>query len=220
MCAHLSGGRYDRHELDRRWLQRLAGAPWNRREGPHARAPRHDQRRHVVSGFFILFEKTYLVGDSIEAGGARGVVEGIEFRTTRIRDADGRLHVIRNGDVKEVINYSKDYTLAVVSVDMIYDADLRTVFAILKEAGEHLRAENADVITETQIDGVVAFWSIDDDDPHVDACQARPSRRRRGGVAAGHQGSARSARRRRWASWAGPIGLGGAALAAPRERVG
>jgi moderate conductance mechanosensitive channel len=56
----------------------------------------------VVSRFFILFENTYLIGDMVEVGGAKGVVEGIEFRTTKIRDDQGRLHIIRNGDV---INY-------------------------------------------------------------------------------------------------------------------
>ena len=45
----------------------------------------------VVSGFFILFENMYMVGDLIEGGGAKGTVEAIEFRTTRIRDAYGRL---------------------------------------------------------------------------------------------------------------------------------
>jgi small conductance mechanosensitive channel len=111
----------------------------------------------VVSGFFVLFEDTYLVGDTIETGSAKGVVEGIEFRTTRIRDRDGRLHILRNGDIKEVINYSKDYTVAVVLVDVPYDADLRRVFATLSAAGERVRAENPDVLQETQVDGITVF---------------------------------------------------------------
>ena len=111
----------------------------------------------VVSGFFILFENTYLVGDVIEAAGGKGVVEAIEFRTTKIRDVDGRVHIVRNGDVKDVINYSKEYTLAVVPVDIVYDADLRGVFSVLREAGERLRAENPDVLAQTEIDGITAF---------------------------------------------------------------
>jgi len=111
----------------------------------------------VVSGFFILFENTYLVGDVIEMGEAKGTVEAIEFRTTKIRDSEGRVHIVRNGDVKDVINYSKDYTLAVVPVDVMYNADLRLVFSILREAGERLRAENPDVVGGTEIDGIVAF---------------------------------------------------------------
>jgi moderate conductance mechanosensitive channel len=113
----------------------------------------------VVSGFFILFEHVYLVGDVIEVGSARGVVEAIEFRTTRIRDAEGRVHVIRNGDVKPVINYSKDYGVAIVAVEVPYEADLQRVFASLREAGERLRAQSRDVLAETKIDGITAFGS-------------------------------------------------------------
>ena len=111
----------------------------------------------VVSGFFILFENTYLVGDVIEAGGGKGVVEAIEFRTTKIRDGDGRVHIIRNGNVKDVINYSKDYTLAVVPVDIAYSADLPAVFSMLREAGARVRAENPDVLADTEIDGITGF---------------------------------------------------------------
>jgi moderate conductance mechanosensitive channel len=111
----------------------------------------------VVSGFFILFEHIYLVGDIVEVGPTRGVVEAIEFRTTKIRDAEGRVHVIRNGDMKPVINYSKDYGVAVVAVEVPYDADLKRVFASLREAGQRLRAENRDVLAETAIEGITAF---------------------------------------------------------------
>jgi small-conductance mechanosensitive channel len=111
----------------------------------------------VVSGFFILFENIYLVGDVIEVGSACGVVEAIEFRTTKIRDADGRLHIVRNGDMKLVVNYSKDYAIAVVALDVGYDADLRAVFACLHDAGEQLRAEHPEILGETEVDGITAF---------------------------------------------------------------
>jgi small-conductance mechanosensitive channel len=114
----------------------------------------------VVSGFFILLENMYLVGDTIEVGPAKGVVEAIEFRTTKIRDADGRLHILRNGAIKPVINYSKDYTMAVVKVEVAYDADLRTVFDTLRAAGQRLRAETPDVLADTEIDGIIAFGPL------------------------------------------------------------
>lgn len=114
----------------------------------------------VVSGFFILFENTYLVGEAVETAGAKGIVEAIEFRTTKIRDGDGRIHIVRNGDVKQVINYSKDYTMAVVPVDVVYDADLRSVFATLREAGDRVRAESPDILADTQIDGITAFGPL------------------------------------------------------------
>lgn len=112
----------------------------------------------AVSGFFILFENIYLVGDTIEVPpSTKGVVEAIDFRTTKIRDADGRVHILRNGSIKPVINYSKNYTRAVVNMEVSYGADLRNVFITLQEAGQRLRAENDDVISDTEIDGIIAF---------------------------------------------------------------
>lgn len=111
----------------------------------------------VVSGFFILFENTYLMGETIEVGGAKGEVEAIEFRTTKIRDDAGRLHIIRNGDMKPVINYSREFTIAVVDVVVGYDADLRAVFAALRRACDTVRAESPHVQAETVIEGVVSF---------------------------------------------------------------
>jgi small conductance mechanosensitive channel len=113
----------------------------------------------VVGGFFILFENVYLVGDVVEAGGAKGTVEAIEFRTTKIRDADGRLHIIRNGDVKQVVNYSKDFTRAVVTFEVGYNTDLQRLFAQVQACGERLRAEEPDVLDAVQIDGITAFGS-------------------------------------------------------------
>ena len=111
----------------------------------------------VVSGFFILFENIYLVGDLIEVGAARGVVEAIEFRTTKIRDGEGRLHIIRNGDMKTVINYSRGYGVAIVAVDVAYDADLDRVFSSLRETGAVLHSRHPDVLADTEIEGITAF---------------------------------------------------------------
>jgi small-conductance mechanosensitive channel len=111
----------------------------------------------VVSGFFILFENIYLVGDMVEVGPARGIVEAIEFRTTKIRDAEGRVHIIRNGDMKPVINYSKEYSVAIVAVEAPYDADLQAVFADLRQAGARLRSESPDVLADLEIEGITSF---------------------------------------------------------------
>ena len=112
----------------------------------------------VVSGFFILFENVYLVGDTIETGAARGVVESIEFRITKIRDDDGRLHIIRNGDVGRVINHSREYSLAIVVLDVAYDADMATVFRTMREAGEKVRdANRSDVLADLEIGGITRF---------------------------------------------------------------
>lgn len=111
----------------------------------------------VVNGFFILFENVYIVGDVIEGGGAKGTVEAIEFRTTRIRDSEGRLHIIRNGDMKQVVNYSKEFIRAVVPFDVGYEADLQHVFRTINECGERFRATDADVLDAVEIEGISGF---------------------------------------------------------------
>ncbi len=111
----------------------------------------------VVSGFFILFENIYMVGDVVDAAGASGTVEAIEFRTTRIRGEDGKLNIVRNGDVKQVVNYSKDYVKAVVAVDVAYDQDVRAVFATMQRVGATLRAANPDVTSDPEVTGISAL---------------------------------------------------------------
>ena len=74
-----------------------------------------------------------------------------------IRDAEGRLHIVRNGDMKPVINYSRDYGVAVVAVDVSYEADLERVFTSLRETGAVLHARHPDVLADTEIEGITAF---------------------------------------------------------------
>src|SRR5262249_49632007 len=66
----------------------------------------------VVSGFFILFENQYLVGDYVQIGEACGIVEAVGIRLTQIRDGHGKLFIIPNGHIKSVVNYSKGYVNA------------------------------------------------------------------------------------------------------------
>jgi len=111
----------------------------------------------VVSGFFILFEEHYLLGDFIKSGEAEGRVEAIDLRTTRIRDNSGRLHILRNGQIGDVINYSKNYTHAVVEVGVAYESDLDKVLSVLEAVGERLHESREDVLEPTMIKGLDAF---------------------------------------------------------------
>jgi small conductance mechanosensitive channel len=111
----------------------------------------------MVSGFFILFEDYYLVGDFVSIDDAEGVVERVDLRTTRIRDTAGRHHILRNGNIDTVVNYSKQYAFAVVEVGVAYESDLDAVVAALAEAGEQLRKTNDKVLEPTVIKGLNAF---------------------------------------------------------------
>ena len=64
----------------------------------------------LVSGFFILFENQYLVGDYVQIGDANGIVEAVGIRLTQIRDGYGKLHIIPNGQVKGVIKTAVGYS--------------------------------------------------------------------------------------------------------------
>jgi small-conductance mechanosensitive channel len=108
----------------------------------------------LVSGFFVLAESQFLVGDYIEVGASRGVVEAINLRTTTLRDPGGQLHILRNGQLTGVVNYSKRYTFAVVEITVPYEADLQATVGALETAGERLRSEQPDVLERTVVEGL------------------------------------------------------------------
>ncbi len=111
----------------------------------------------VVAGIFILFESIFLVGDYIETGSARGIVESVFLRTTKIRDPNGQLHILRNGQINGVENYSKGYTFAVVEVGVAYDSDLKHVFSVLTNVGKKIKEKNSSVLEELVVQGIKEF---------------------------------------------------------------
>lgn len=117
----------------------------------------------IVSGFLILFENYYLVGDYIEAGrmeerSIEGIVEAIELRTTQVRHPDGQLQIIRNGAIGSVINYSKQYIYAKVDIPLAYETSLEDAYSTVEEVGQKLKLEYSDMVTEsTQIQGLESF---------------------------------------------------------------
>jgi small conductance mechanosensitive channel len=111
----------------------------------------------VVSGLFILFENQFLVGDYVEIGSARGIVEAVEVRHTQIRDDHGRLHIIPNGQIKQVVNLSKGFILAIVDVDIPSGVDLEAYLRTMAEAGKLLRKSRPEVLADTVIQGLVGL---------------------------------------------------------------
>jgi moderate conductance mechanosensitive channel len=115
-----------------------------------------------VSGFFILFEGQFLVGDIVQIGDACGRVEVVGIRHTQIRDGQGKLHIIPNGQIKAVVNSSKDYINAVVDMKVPANSDLQEVLGAMREAGERLRRENLEeVLAETDVQGLVDLGPTD-----------------------------------------------------------
>jgi small conductance mechanosensitive channel len=112
----------------------------------------------VVSGFFILFENQYLVGDHVQIGDATGVVEAVGIRVTQLRDGYGRVYLIPNGQIKGVVSYSKGFVNAVVDWKVPSGSDLEGLFRAMAEAGRQLRQNHPEVLADTHIHGLVD-WS-------------------------------------------------------------
>ena len=114
----------------------------------------------IVSGFFILFENYYLVGDYIETENASGYVEAIELRTTRIRHHMGQVFILRNGNINSITNFSKDFVYTYVAVGVDYDSNIDRVQEIIENVGRQLKQKNSDVLEPTKVDGVKEFGDI------------------------------------------------------------
>ncbi len=116
--------------------------------------------KDVISGFFLLMENQFAVGDlvSIDDGKHLGHVERMTLRITQLRDGEGRAHFLPNGAITKVIVLSKDYSKALVDVEVGYDADLDRVMGLLKEIGEGMRKDLPDLVLEpTDVKGVESF---------------------------------------------------------------
>jgi small conductance mechanosensitive channel len=90
--------------------------------------------RDYLNGLAMLVEDQYGVGDIIDAGVATGTVEELGLRVTRLRDDDGVIWHIRNGEIVRVANKSQGWGRAVVDVLIAYDADIAAARAVLQEA--------------------------------------------------------------------------------------
>jgi moderate conductance mechanosensitive channel len=95
----------------------------------------------LLNGLFLLFEDQILQGDYIKIGDTEGTVEQMSLRLTRVRDSFGRLHILRNGQVQNVINYSRGWTLAVVEMSVSYEDDLAKALKVISDTVEKLPAE-------------------------------------------------------------------------------
>jgi moderate conductance mechanosensitive channel len=115
----------------------------------------------LVNGFSILLQNYYLVGDFIKTDGAEGIVEAIDLRVTRIRHVDGSQHIIRNGDISRIVNYSKEYVNAMVSVGVDYDSNLDHVYKVIDTVGKKLKEISEDVLEATIVNGLDDFGESD-----------------------------------------------------------
>ena len=111
-----------------------------------------------LSGFFMLFEDQYGVGDVVDLGEASGTVEDFSLRTTTIRDVSGTVWHIRNSEIARVGNKSQLWSRAVLDVEVAYDTDLRRAEGIIQRVADDLWRDpeftDGDIIDPPQVWGI------------------------------------------------------------------
>lgn len=114
--------------------------------------------KDVITGFFIILENQYLVGEYLTAGGVSGFVEEIGLRTSRLRDFTGEVHTIPNGEIKITTNHSRGPMRALVDVGVAHEEDLSHVLQVLGRVMEEVRSDLAVILREgPDVLGVVAL---------------------------------------------------------------
>ncbi len=106
--------------------------------------------RDYVAGIYILIENQYRVGDIVTlsggttgALGTSGVVEDISLRITKLRDLDGTLNIVRNGEASIITNRTYQYSSVVVDINVAYDSDIDLVEKVLNKTGEDMLKDEA-----------------------------------------------------------------------------
>ncbi len=117
--------------------------------------------RDVITGFYIVLEDQYAVGDTIQIGDATGRVEYLTLRRTVIRDARGALVTIANGDIRTVANLSRDWSQTFVDVALAPEIGLDQPLAALEAACAELRGDPA--WSQALVDGprILGVQSLD-----------------------------------------------------------
>ncbi len=116
--------------------------------------------KDVISGFFIILENQYRIGDAIEVAGVSGLVESVSLRKTVLRDLEGKVHIIPNGEIKIVSNLSKEWSRSVLDVGISYREDVDQVTDLLAQIGRELETEEpykSAILGPLQILGIEKF---------------------------------------------------------------
>ena len=97
--------------------------------------------KDVINGFFMLVENSISVGDTVDIAGKTGTVERVTLRVVRLRDVDGTLHVIPNGQITTVSNQTRGWSRAVVDVTVAYESDLDRALGVFREEASRFAAD-------------------------------------------------------------------------------
>lgn len=104
--------------------------------------------RDFFAGLLILLEDQFSVGDSVKIGETSGMVEHLTLRATRVRGLDGSLTMIPNGSIGAVVNFSKEWSRAVLDIEIDYKEDVDHAMRVMLEVAKRMKEERPDLIIE------------------------------------------------------------------------
>jgi moderate conductance mechanosensitive channel len=118
--------------------------------------------RDFVTGLFMLIENQFGVGDVIDTGVATGTVEALSLRTTRVRDPEGVVWYVPNGEIRRVGNQSQQWARALVDVAVGYDTDFDRAIGVIRDAANDVRRDEElgrYVLDEPEVLGIESLSS-------------------------------------------------------------
>lgn len=98
--------------------------------------------KDVITGFFMLLEDTFAVGDRVDVGGGHvGVIEAVSIRNFRLRDIQGVVHIVPFSAITTVLNMSRDFVYVLCDAGVVYRENPDRVIEVMREAGKEFAAE-------------------------------------------------------------------------------
>ncbi|MCA9352288.1 mechanosensitive ion channel [Patescibacteria group bacterium] len=97
--------------------------------------------KDMINGLFIIAENQFRIGDVVTIADRTGTVEGLTLRTTKLRQLDGTLHYIPNGEIKVTSNESMDFSMIDLTVDVGYNSDIDQVREVINQIGQDIATD-------------------------------------------------------------------------------
>ncbi|MEN8152547.1 MAG: mechanosensitive ion channel domain-containing protein [Acidobacteriota bacterium] len=116
--------------------------------------------KDIVTGFFLLMEEQFALGDVVEINGKSGTIEKISLRTIKFRSLDGTLHIIPNGEISIVSNSTYQWSRAVINIGVSYDVDSSKVMQVLQSLCSSIHSDPVwkdKLLGEPVPQGIISF---------------------------------------------------------------
>jgi small-conductance mechanosensitive channel len=113
--------------------------------------------KDVITGFFIILEDQFAVGDVIQTGTFKGTVEVIGLRTTRIVSRTGEVYILPNGGIATVTNFSLSNALAIVDIPIKNESNLEDMIKLIQRATKDINENSKEMIGVPDVLGIQSF---------------------------------------------------------------